>query len=224
MTAPVTDPLAARIARFAPVEIRADVAALPTDEREALTHLVAAARVMDGVFLEQVWAGNPALLAQLGADRTATGQQLLHYFLINKGPWSRLDHDEVFVPASFGVPAKLPQANFYPADATKADIEQWIAGLTGPARDEAVGFFSVIKRRAGGGFQAVPYHVEYRNALVIAAGHLKTACEPHHPAIAQEVPRPPRRRVPLERLLRERHRVDGAGCLDRADHRPVRDL
>ena len=50
---------------------------------------MAAARIMDGLFLEQVWAGNPALLVQLAADRTPEGQAELHYFLINKGPWAR---------------------------------------------------------------------------------------------------------------------------------------
>ena len=100
MTPLVTDPLTARITRFAPVDISADVASLPATEREALGHIVAAARVMDGLFLEQVWAGNPALLVQLGG-RPDAGRvsELLHYFLINKGPWSRLDHDEAFVPA-----------------------------------------------------------------------------------------------------------------------------
>ena len=175
MTPLVTDPLTSRITRFAPVDIKADVASLPATEREALGHIVAAARVMDGLFLEQVWAGNPALLVQLGSDRTPAGQQLLHYFLLNKGPWSRLDHDEVFVPAAFGVPAKPPQANFYPADATKEEVEAWIRTLTGPARDEAVGFFSVIKRTRGSGFVSVPYPVEYGNALAIAAGHLRKA-------------------------------------------------
>ena len=92
-----------------------------------------AARLMDGLFLEQVWAGNPALLTQLAADRTPEGQAELHYFLINKGPWSRLDHNEPFLRPGFGVPAKPPQANFYPADATKEEVDAWIGSLKGAA-------------------------------------------------------------------------------------------
>ena len=40
---------------------------------------------------------------QLLDDTTPLGRARLHYFLINKGPWSRLDHNAPFVP---GVPAK----------------------------------------------------------------------------------------------------------------------
>ena len=50
----------------------------------------------------------------------------LQAFLIDKGPWSRLDHHAPFLP---GVPAKPEGANFYPAGATKADVEAWIASL-----------------------------------------------------------------------------------------------
>src|SRR6187399_260281 len=114
---PVVAALNTKIARFAPVPITADATALPPNEREALDQLVRAARLVDGLFLEQVWAGNAAALAHLASDRTPEGQAELHYFLINKGPWSRLDHNENFLRPGIDVPAKPPQANFYPADA-----------------------------------------------------------------------------------------------------------
>ena len=56
-------------------------------------------------------------------DETPVGRARLHYFLINKGPWSRLDHNQPFVP---GAPAKPADANFYPEGASKADVERWI--------------------------------------------------------------------------------------------------
>src|SRR6187200_2412786 len=71
--------------RFAPVDLTAPVDTLPANEADALRHITAAARVMDGLFLEQVWAGNPALLTHLAADTSAQGRAELHYFLINKG-------------------------------------------------------------------------------------------------------------------------------------------
>ena len=54
--------------RFAPADIRADVAALPENERRALAKLVEAARLMDSLFLEQVWAGNDAMLQDLSHE------------------------------------------------------------------------------------------------------------------------------------------------------------
>ena len=70
------------------------------NEREALNAMVEAARIIDGIFLQQVWSENAGTLVRLAADRSPEGQKLLHYFLINKGPWSRLDENKPFVPAS----------------------------------------------------------------------------------------------------------------------------
>ena len=53
---------------FVPVDIAADVSGLPENERQVLARIVDAARVMDGLFLEQVWPGNPALLIDLVGD------------------------------------------------------------------------------------------------------------------------------------------------------------
>jgi hypothetical protein len=167
--------VADRLRRFAPVDISADLATLPVTERRALAELVAAARLIDGLFLEQVWAGNAALLLQLAGDRTPEGQALLHYFRLNKGPWSRLDHDEVFTPARLGVPPKPAGANFYPADASREEVDAWIASLHAGDRARAAGFFSVISRDRSGRLTSVPYSVAYRNTLVAIAERLRRA-------------------------------------------------
>jgi hypothetical protein len=176
--APTVDPAAAAItaqtARFAPTELTADVAALPESERRALAHMVRAAQVMDALFLRQVWAGNDAMLMALQGDQTPLGRARLGYFLVNKGPWSRLDHNEPFVP---GAPAKPAAANYYPAGASKADVEAWLATLTPAARAAATGFFTTIRRGPGGAFIAVPYSVEYQGELALAATHLRAAAE-----------------------------------------------
>ena len=169
---PTEQQLKEMIARFAPVEIGADVSALPASERAALAKMVEAARLMDGLFLQQVWAGNTSLLVQLASDRTPLGQARLHYFLINKGPWSRLDHDAPFIP---GVPAKPPTANFYPADATKDEIEKWIDALPEAEQKAAVGFFTTIRRGPDGKLTVVPYTQEYLNTLVRASSLLREA-------------------------------------------------
>ena len=157
-------------ARFAPVDIAADVSSLPASERQALARLVAAARVMDAIFLRQSWAGNPSLLMELLDDRTPLGQARLHYFLINKGPWSRLDDNRPFLP---GVPPDKPgEANFYPAGTTRAELEQWIGTLGPEDGARARGFFTTIRRAAPGSaapFRLVPYHLEYQGELGEAA-------------------------------------------------------
>ncbi len=159
-------------ARFAPTDLTAVITALPANERESLAHMVRAAQVMDALFLEQVWAGNEAMLHTLIRDDTPVGKARLHEFLINKGPWSRLDHNEVIVP---GAPPKPPSANYYPEGATKAEVEKWIASLGGAEKARATGFFTTIRRGLDGRLIAVPYSIEYQNALAIAAQHLRAA-------------------------------------------------
>lgn len=159
-------------ARFAPVDIRVDLSGLPANEQRALAHLIRAARITDALFMRQVWAGNETLLLKLLEDTTLLGRTRLDYFLLNKGPWSRLDHDAPFVP---GVPAKPEGGNYYPAGATRADVEAWIAGLAPAAREAATGFFTTIRRDPGGGFIAVPYSLEYQGELAEMAGHLRAA-------------------------------------------------
>ena len=168
--------LDARIARFAPVDLTVDISALPGNEPGALARIIRAARLMDGLFLEQVWAGNPSLLAQLSADPSPIGRARLRYFLINKGPWSRLDHNEAFLGPEFGVPAKPGGANYYPADAKKEEIEKWFQGLSGDAKQAATGFFTLV-RRSPAGLMLVPYNTAYANVLHEAATHLLAAAD-----------------------------------------------
>ena len=164
--------LQSKSARFAPTDLTADITALPANERDALAHMVRAAQVMDALFLEQVWAGNESMLYSLIKDESPLGKARLHEFLINKGPWGRLDHNAVFIP---GAPEKLPSANYYPEGATKAEVEKWINSLSGAEKARATGFFTTIRRGPDGKFIAVPYSTEYQGELAIAAQHLRAA-------------------------------------------------
>src|ERR1043166_7255083 len=165
-------------ARFAAADIGADVSALPRSERDALARLIDAARIMDALFLRQVWAGNEAMLLELahqaampvGPRASRTAATRLHCFLLNKGPWDRLHHNAPFLP---GTPPNTEGANFYPAGATKAEIQKWFDGLSDKARDAATGFFTVI-RRDGRSFKAMPYSVEYQGTLARAAELLRS--------------------------------------------------
>jgi hypothetical protein len=171
-TDPETKKLEAMAARFAPVDLTADISALPANERQALAKLVEAAKVFDALFLRQVWDGNEAMLLDLARDGSPLGRARQHYFLINKGPWSRLDHNEAFLA---GAPPKPPQANFYPAGATKDEVEAWFKGLSAAERTRATGFFTTIRRGADGKFIAVPYAVEYQGEIARVTKLLRDA-------------------------------------------------
>jgi cytochrome c-type biogenesis protein CcmH/NrfF len=93
--------LNAKIRRFAPTVITADTSRLSAGDRRALQKVVEAARLLDPLFLRQVWSGNVALERKLEADKTPLGRARLHYFMLNDGPWSQLDENIAFLP---GVP------------------------------------------------------------------------------------------------------------------------
>ncbi len=169
---PELSALQAKIRQFAPTEITADLSPLPQNERQALAKMVEAAQLFDGLFLQQAWADNTAMLARLSADGSEIGRARLHYFLINKGPWDRVDHHKSFIP---GAPAKPEMGNYYPADSTKAEVEKWIASLAEPLKADATGFFSVVRRGQGGQLMTVPYSVEFQNTLVRASQLLNDA-------------------------------------------------
>ena len=171
---PDTQKLQTMAARFAPTEIGADLSKLSDADRRVLAKLVEASKIVDALFLRQVWVGNEAMLVDLARDQSPAGRARLHYFLINKGPWSRIDHNLPFVP---GAPAEKPAAaNFYPDGASKAEIERWIQSLPEAERARATGFFTVIRRGAGG-FSIVPYNVEYQAELSRAATLLREAAQ-----------------------------------------------
>jgi hypothetical protein len=165
--------LARKIARFAPTTLTADASKLTPKDRQALDKIIAAAKLLDPLFLRQVWSGNDALEKKLQADKTPAGRQRLHYFYINDGPWSRLDENEPFIE---GVPREKPKnANYYPDDMTKEEFNSWVQGLSGADKQKATGFFYLIRRGADRQLTIVPYSEAYKEYLAPAAALLREA-------------------------------------------------
>ncbi len=157
-------------AKFAPVKIAVDPKLLDAKQKKLVRELIDASRLMDEIFLRQVYDGNVALRSELKRDKKEP--LLYEYFLINSGPYDRLDHDKPFVA---GAPPKPAGAAFYPADMSKEEFQAWIKGH----RDDRESFesnFTVIRRK-GGALAAIPYSEEYREFLEPAALHLRKAAK-----------------------------------------------
>ena len=160
-------------ARFAPTELNVDIANLSVGDRKALVKLVEAARLIDDIFMTQYWSGDHALYAKLQKESSPLGKARLHYFWINKGPWSELDGNTAFIP---GVPEhKLPGANFYPESMTKEQFESWVKTLPDEQQKQATGFFTIIRADGKNGFKIVPYSEAYKEDLTRAAKLLNEA-------------------------------------------------
>lgn len=165
--------LARKIRRFSPTELTAGTAQLSANDQKALAKIIEAAKLMDPLYLRQVWSGNEALKKKLEADKTPAGQLRLHYFLINDGPWSRIDNKEPFIE---GVPHEKPLgANHYPEDMTKEEFNAWVETLPEAEKQKATGFFWMIRRDANRKLMTVPYSKAYAEFLVPAAKLLREA-------------------------------------------------
>lgn len=163
--------------RFEPTPLKVDLSNLSDGDRKALPKLIEAAKLMNTIFMKQIWEKNVALSEKLNKGQTELGKARWHYFWINKGPWSDLDEYKAFLPDV--PPRKLPGANFYPKDMSKAEFEAWSKALSQREREEATSFFTVIRRKnIGKGkstLYSVPFSVEYKNELSKAASLMKEA-------------------------------------------------
>lgn len=160
-------------ARFAPVKLKHNESGLSAGDRQALPKLLEAAGILNYVFMDQLWSGNRALYEKLRKDSSPLGTERLHYFWLNKGPWSDLDGHTAFLP---GVPErKPPGANFYPEDMTREEFEAWAKALPAAERGQAEGFFTVIRRNRGRQLAMTPYSQAHAADLGKAAGLLREA-------------------------------------------------
>ncbi len=160
-------------ARFVPSQLNVDIEQLSDGDRKALAKLIEAARIINDIFMTQYWSGDHALYAQLQKDGSPLGKARLHYFWINKSPWSELDGNTAFIP---GVPEhKLPGANFYPESMTKEQFESWVKTLPEEQQKQATGFFTIIRSDGKNGFKIIPYSEAYKEDLTRAAKLLNEA-------------------------------------------------
>ncbi len=155
------DTIAAKVARYAEVELTADLSKLAEGDRQAIVLLLQAGEIMDALFWKQVVGDRDGLLASIGDPDTR------RFVEINYGPWDRLDGDKPFVD---GIGARPAGAQFYPEDMTKEEF----AAADLPGKDS---LYTLVRRDDAGKLVVVPYHVEYKAELEQAAALLRQAAE-----------------------------------------------
>ncbi len=167
------------INKFVPVEINYDENLLSERERVVLEKLYNASKIIDEIFLSQVYSKNDQIKSDLQAeinnnsypDKALKPSIKLELFNIMFGPFDRLDHDKPFI----GEDEKPLGANFYPEDMTKDEFEKWIKDNP---KDEKLftSEFTVI-RRDGDKLIAIPYNEYYKDKLTEVSMLLKEAAE-----------------------------------------------
>ncbi|GIW52302.1 MAG: hypothetical protein KatS3mg081_1657 [Gemmatimonadales bacterium] len=157
--------IGSRLAQYAVVPLEVNLDSLSPRDRQLLAALVSAAAQMDTLFWHQAYGNYQALLASI------RDPDLRRYVEINYGPWDRLAGDEPFIE---GVGPKPPGANFYPPDLTKEEFESYLQEHPEQA-DSLKSLYTLVRRRSGGGLEAIPYHRAYQERLLLAAADLRMA-------------------------------------------------
>jgi hypothetical protein len=149
--------------------LEADVSHLSEGDREALGHLVEAARIMDEVFRVQVWRGNPEFAERVAALEGPLAPAARDYYRIMMGPWDRLAEFESFV----GDTPHPPGAGYYPVDMSVDEFEAWLDAH--PEDREAFTSLHTMIVREGDRLVAVPYSEYFAEPLGRTAAALRAA-------------------------------------------------
>ena len=151
-----------RLGIYHQVPLTADLSHLSDNQKQMLSKLIDASKIMDDLFWKQAFFGNKDEFLQGLSD-----QKLSAFAAINYGPWDRLNGD---APYLSGYGEKAAGAEFYPHDMTKAEF----AAAEFADKD---GLYSVVERTENGDLTATPYSEKYQAELTKAAALLKEASE-----------------------------------------------
>jgi hypothetical protein len=161
--------VATRRAKFVPQTLAADLSHLSESDRQALGHLVAAARIVDQIFTQQAWQGNPNFAPRVAEYSGSDAEAFRDLYRIMYGKWDRLEELEPFV----GRDPHPEGAGYYPEDLTKQEFEAWLEA--NPEDGESFRSLHTVIPRDGDGLVAVPYSEAYQELLEQTAGELRAA-------------------------------------------------
>lgn len=168
---PTMSKIEQKVNQFSPTLLEYDSSKLDENQKMVVTKLHEAAKVMDTIFLKQVYSKNDQVLQQIKSIQADTAKYLLDYFEIMFGPFDRLQHNQPF----FGSAEKPKGANFYPEDMTKEEFTDWIKAHP----EDEVAFTSELTmiRRDGDKLVAIPYSEFFKEDLSKAATFLREAAQ-----------------------------------------------
>ena len=164
-----------KIAKFVPVEMQYDENLLSDREKIVLENLYRASKIIDAIFLEQVYSKNDQIKSDLtsksSGESTLEPELKLELFNIMAGPFDRLEDNVPFI----GKDKKPLGANFYPENMTKAEFEKYIKD--NPNDEKAFTSEFTVIRRENGKLIAIPYSEFYKDKLTAASNLIKEAAE-----------------------------------------------
>lgn len=144
---------------YAGVTLTANLDQLSANQKEMIPLLIDIAKIMDEIFWTQAYGDKVELLNTIDDEHTR------EYIKINYGPWDRLNNNQPFVD---GVGEKPKGANFYPADMTVEEFEDFEA-------EDKKSLYTLVRRAEDGSLKTIPYHVAYKEKVQKATALLRQA-------------------------------------------------
>jgi len=152
-----------KVEQFAEVKLNYDISKLSDNDKKILSILFDVADIMDEIFWDQTFG----LEKKKQVLDTLKDSLTRQYFMINYGPWERLNNNKPFLP---GFGEKPLGANYYPADMTKEEFEQF--------QDENKNSqYTLLRRDEKGQLKVIWYHEAYKEQLQKAHDLLMQAAE-----------------------------------------------
>jgi hypothetical protein len=159
------------ISKFVPVDINYDKNLLNDRQKVVLEKLYDASKLIDSIYLDQVYSKNDAIKSELMKKNDELSKLRLELFNIMFGPFNRLEDDKPFI----GTDKKPLGANFYPADMTKEEFENYIKN--NPKDEKSFTSEFTVIRRENGKLVAIPYSDYYKNYLTKISQLLNEAAD-----------------------------------------------
>lgn len=154
-----------RIDIYAPTVIKADISHLTENQKIVIEKLIEASKLADEIFWMQTSPESIPLRDSLAALNTPEAKEALEFVKINYGPYDLNKDGERMI--GHGPEDKPAQANFYPQDLSKEELEKYIAANP-EQKEELYSLYTVVKRD-GEKLKAIPYHKAYPQQIKIAS-------------------------------------------------------
>lgn len=148
-------------AKYAQVELTADISGLSENQKNMLKLLFQAADQMDQIFWMENFGDKDELFSEL------ENYAVIQYAKINYGPWDEMNNLVPFIP---GYGEKPQGAQFYPTDMTKEEFEKF-------DNSDKTSLYTLIRRDKDGNLKTVWYHEAFKEQTDKAAALLLKAAD-----------------------------------------------
>ncbi|MEX2370063.1 MAG: Zn-dependent hydrolase [Bacteroidales bacterium] len=150
-----------KVDEFISVQLTSDISHLSENQKLMLGKLFEIAHIMDELFWLEACPRKEQFLAEI------TEPAQIDFFMLNYGPWERLNGDLPFIP---GAETKPAASGFYPHDMTIQEFE----AFDGEGKES---LYTLIRRKPDRSLSVVPYHVAFKEQVQRASTLLLEAAD-----------------------------------------------